>query len=240
MACQLSPDTGWIQSTREDFARARAAGLAALSNDSDRPVSHRLRSYYNVATDYAGASFAELTPNEPFAITGVDLHATSLLSVTVRPGATRRLLDPGETRDAVHEALSRLDPKSDLTSVDETTAVAMNAFYVHVKHALSGGHVKNANPWVTASKVCARKRPRLFPVRDAVVCGQLGIGKTAQGDWAMFRELVNDSAVLERLEALPGEVRAAAHGRELILDCVALRLLDAALWTWGQPSMGRP
>jgi hypothetical protein len=46
----------------------------------------------------------------------------------------------------------------------------MEAVYSPVKQALGNPEVKRTNPWVTASKLCARKRPHLFPVREKVVC----------------------------------------------------------------------
>ena len=45
----------------------------------------------------------------------------------------------------------------------------MEQLYEAIKQALSANTLKNPNAWVTASKLCARKRPDLFPVRDKEV-----------------------------------------------------------------------
>ena len=58
---------------------------------------------------------------------------------------------------------------------DADQLLAMADMYQALKSALSPPDVKNPNPWVTASKLCARKRPDLFPVRDNVVCTYLGL-----------------------------------------------------------------
>jgi hypothetical protein len=219
--------------------RALASTLEALSTQGPRPVQKRLRTFYNVASDYAGATFAELAPESPNEITAADLHATSLLSVELKPGATRRLLQPGTTRDAVVEVLSRIGVDARLETVDKHTADAMKSLYFTIKASLSGDHVNNPNPWVTASKLCARKRPGLFPVRDNDVCGLLGIGKRWDADLAMFQALMRRREVRSALDQLPEMVRQAADGRTLVLDREPLRLLDAALWTWQQSDMGR-
>ena len=124
--------------------------------------------------DYAGASFATIGSNEPAAIGADDLFAVTMLSVSVAAGAARLLMEIGETRDAVNEGLRAL-PTASLQDVDEDGLRDMELFYRHVKKALAKASAENSNPWVTASKLCARKRPDLFPVRDNVVCELLGL-----------------------------------------------------------------
>lgn len=212
--------------------QALAQALEALSGESRAGAVQRLVSYYAVDGNYAGASFATLPPVQPSAITATDLHATSLLSVDVGPGATRRLLNPSPDRDRAVAVLGNL-PETNLADAGAEVLISMEEFYRWVKGALSSPAAKDPNPWVTASKVCARKRPHLFPVRDRNVCAFLGVLglKDFRLDWLVFRELVRSPDVAQELALLPARVLAAAGERAVVIDESPLRLLDAALWT---------
>lgn len=236
---QIPP--GWTNPTDEDLHRAKEATLLALSGDSERPVVPRLAGYYDRSGDFAGASFVTLSPVDPWDVTAADLHAVSLLSVQVSPGATRRLLHPAEPRSAVLDALAAIPTDADLLTSGPDTLVAMEHLYLTVKGYLSGASVRSPNAWVTASKLCARKRPALFPVRDEWVCtflGLLGDGRRGnyRRDWLTFRHLIGDKDVMVAVDAAFDEVTSSA-GRDVELDSIRLRLLDAALWTWAS---GKP
>jgi len=58
---------------------------------------------------------ARLGPIDPMNLTPVDLLATMLLSIRIRPGATRRMLDGGSTRDILLRKLRDL-PDCDLAN----------------------------------------------------------------------------------------------------------------------------
>jgi len=62
-----------------------------------------------------------------------------------------------------------LDPSVDLLTATTPTVAAMGALYEAVKAALAPAHAQRSDRWVTASKLCARKRPHLFPVRNTKV-----------------------------------------------------------------------
>jgi hypothetical protein len=87
---------------------------------------------------------------------------------------------------------------------------------------------------VTASKLCARKRPDLFPARDREVCGYLGLAqlRNYQVDWQVFRNLMGDPDIVAAIDVAGKAVMAAAAGRRLQVDHSRLRLLDAAIWTY--------
>jgi hypothetical protein len=125
-------------------------------------------------------------------------------------------------------------PDRELAAADSATLTAMENFYLAVKSTMSSSSAKDPNPWVTTSKLCARKRPDLFPVRDRNVCTHLGILQLNdfRADWQVFRALAQDVEIRRALEALPTEVREAGQGRLLALDHSHLRLLDAAIWTY--------
>lgn len=94
--------------------------------------------------------------------------------------------------------------------------------------------MKRPNVWVTASKLCARKRPGLFPVRDKKVCDYLGLSPLAnyQVDWQVFRSLVADPDIVTTVHILADAAMAYAPKRNLRMDSWPLRLLDAAIWTY--------
>jgi Family of unknown function (DUF6308) len=142
--------------------------MEALRTDGPHAAQHRLARFYDTDGDFAGASFAELGPIDPIDITPANLLATTLLSVRIRPGAARRMLGIGSTRDTLLRKLRDL-PDCDLANARCPALTAMEGLYEAVKQALSADTVKNPNAWVTASKLCARKRPDLFPVRDKEV-----------------------------------------------------------------------
>jgi hypothetical protein len=226
----------WRPATPDLVEHAVAAALQALATDSPRPAQRRLTNFYDRSRDFAGATFVNLVPVVPDDITAADLHATTLLSVEIRPGATRRLLDNSSTRTRVLDALAAV-PHKNLQFADPADLSVMEVLYGAVKDALSDPSTANPNAWVTASKLCARKRPALFPVRDNIVCTHLGLlseGKRGdyQVDWQVFRALINDRRVVDAIGALGPLVETAARDRQVQTDTGPLRLLDAALWTW--------
>ncbi len=121
-----------------------------------------MRTYYDEAGNYAGSTFCNLEPNDPWHVTAADLFATTLLNVEIAPRATRMVLSD-EVRDRATELLRSIPLEAKLESADANVWLAADELYQCVKGALG------RNPWVTASKLCARKRPEFFPVRDNVV-----------------------------------------------------------------------
>ncbi|WP_130014793.1 DUF6308 family protein [Serinicoccus sediminis] len=202
-------DSSW-QQTPEHWApvpvdalrRAIAQAGEALDVVGEDPVGRRLASYYDRADNFAGATFADLPPLEPLDITATDLHAVSLLSVNVGPGATRRFLEPGPARSALLTKL-RSVPDVELRAAGSDDFVAMAAFYDAVKMHLGEPTASSSDRWVTASKSCAPKRPYLFPVRDSVVRGFLGLTQYSnyQVDWQVFRAMLSESTIVRAYDA---------------------------------------
>src|SRR4051794_19090506 len=95
---------GWNLPSQEtvDFALERT--MAALRPDGRRGLDQRLRAYYAVDGDYAGADFLEIQPIRNGEITPADLLATSLLSVKITPYAARQFW----TRIVDRQELARL------------------------------------------------------------------------------------------------------------------------------------
>ena len=98
--------------------------------------------------------------------------------------------------------------------------------------------MKTKNPWVTASKLCARKRPDLFPVRDSVVCELLELSGLRQTqnyevDWQVYRRIIQDDHVRAKLDAIVEEA-GARDGVNIGHPNRRLRHLDVALWMHAQ------
>jgi hypothetical protein len=98
--------------------------------------------------------------------------------------------------------------------------------------------VMNPNAWVTASKLCARKRPDLFPVRDRLVCDHLGLShfRNYQVDWQVFRALISDQDVVAAIDSVGKALEANPGAENLEVDHSRLRMLDAAIWTYTKSS----
>ncbi len=223
----------WAQPAPDMLATAKDRAMAALNSPE---AARKLLRYYDTTTDYAGASFATIGENAPDRIGADDLFATTLLSVAIPANAARRLTEDTETTDAIAAALKGL-PSGPLETVDATGLAAMEVLYRHVKKNLAKAKVKTSNPWVIASKLCARKRPDLFPVRDNIVCRLLDIQRASnyRVDWLVYQSLIGDDEVKGAIEQLRASVQESASDA-VVLDSEPLRLLDAALWTSVQMS----
>jgi hypothetical protein len=73
----------------------------------------------------------------------------------------------------------------------------------------------------TASKLIARKRPRLIPVYDSVVAAAIG---PPYGWWAAFHRALQDPALRNRLT----EIRTESNVGD---DISLLRIMEVAIWT---------
>lgn len=228
----MVPD-GWQLPPPDLVVYTKRKAIKALRTDGQHAAQDRLVRFYNTEGNYAGASFTQLGPIAPLDITPSDLLATMLLSVRIGPGAARRMLDDGIARDTLLRKLRDI-PDCDLANAVSPALRAMEGLYGAVKRALSPETVKNPNAWVTASKLCARKRPDLFPTRDKEVCDYLGLTqfKNYQVDWQIFRSLIGDPDIIAAIDVMTKATAAAAAERRLQVEQSRLRLLDAALWTY--------
>lgn len=216
-----------VSSKTVDFAKEQC--LLVLNDDQ---TPGRIRQYYDVDTNYAGATFTCLAPNSSDAITATDLLAVTTLSVSIPVLAIRRVLENKETQDKIRDALGSLPDRS-LEETSEQDFPSMERFYDLVKSLLAKADTKSSNPWVTASKIVARKRPKLYPVRDRVVCDFLGISRLNDRakDWVVFRELMRDEEIRAALSASMSKAEALKDERVVGFDVEPLRQLDVVLWT---------
>lgn len=225
----------WAPAAGGVLDTATTQALAALT---DTAAADAMAAYYDRAGGYSGALFLDASPNDPVGMDASDLYAVTTLSITLDARYGRLLLEPGDVRTGVLRQLEGLNPSPHITDLEHgpggsaETLVRMWELHRRFKTLLSD----DANRWVTAAKLCARKRPYLFPVRDNLVCTYLGGGqplRTGNGrpgnfsvDIQVYAHLMTDARVKAALDWL----RREAAEREVTVDVVDLRLLDAVLW----------
>lgn len=203
----------------------------------DHAVRHLL-AYYNPSGEYAGATFLAVPTENFYTVTAADLWAVSTLQMKVPPNAGRVLMDPSPLRTRILSRLHRLS--STVTLADATPAHLDDMFslYDDIRQGLPALGKRPTNQWVLASKLCARKRPMLFPVRDSRVCGYLSANKrlgnstgrlgTFKRDIQVFAHVVTHEQVIQRLNEL--RARLDEEQPTWAFDWSDLRLLDAVLW----------
>lgn len=220
----MNPNASLWRRDPSVIEHALSVARAVVSGDD---AVRDLTRYYTVDSDYAGSTFANLQPIEPYRITPTDLLATSMLSVDIPPIAVRRLTGSGETAMKATDLLQLLDPQLEITD-GEKHVETMSEFYELVKFSLRKAGNTTSNAWVTASKICARKRPRLFPVRDNEVMRVLGLKGNYADDWPVFSALISDEQLMSRVDA--AVATASEAGAEVGDASMRLKHLDTLLW----------
>jgi hypothetical protein len=185
------------------------------------PADKLLRRYFDPATQFAASTFDDLGSNPLDYLTADDLLAVTTLDVRVKPLGLRWLLGSGA--DQMTHLLGALPADIDLTEASNADVEAVDAASDYLRSGLRMG----VGP-VTASKLLARKRPRLVPITDSVILMQLGLG--AQAHWEArhgLRDWLRAPAVAslltELVEAAPAPV---TH----------LRAFDVVTWMRGSGS----
>ena len=165
--------------------------------------------YFSPDESFAGLSFTTLGSNPRDEVTADDLLAVSLLDIAWRPDAVRQLL--GADAGTVSRLLAAISSDTDLwEATDEDIAAVDPLWDVLVRMPGVGT--------ATASKLLARKRPRLCPVSDKVVIQAVGLpGWT----WEALRCLLQDPRARAEIELLRPPTAASAS---------LLRILDVAIW----------
>jgi uncharacterized protein DUF6308 len=186
---------GAVQRLRESL---RVPGLAGA-----------VAAYFSPGEDFAGLSFTCLGSNPRDAVTASDLLAVSLLDIAWRPQAVRELLDT--SAGMVCGLLSAIRSDIDLWQASDEDLAAVDPLWDVLLRMPGVGTA-------TASKLLARKRPRLCPVSDKVVIQAVGVpGWT----WEALRSLLQDPAARAEIEMLRPPSAAAVS---------LLRILDVAIW----------
>ena len=164
---------------------------------------------YFAEPEFAGVTFTDLGRNPPLEIIPDDLVAVALLDITWRPQVVRILLD-----------LRRREFGDLLTAVPHDVDLwnASDAHLGHVDVLWDALTAVDGIGTASATKLLARKRPRLCPISDNVVIRAVDVpGRT----WDVLRRLLQDPAARSDIEALRPPAAAAVS---------LLRILDVALW----------
>src|SRR3954447_11089730 len=178
----------WEAVSADALDLATTQALHALEVE---PAANRLRTYYDPTGDYAGTTYLDVVPNETYAVGAADLWAVSTLSIPVHARQGRLLFDGPDIVAEVARLLRDIPDELRLTELDQPVAVAAAGSrrpLLEVMWDLQGlfrnllsTDQKTSNHWVFAAKLCARKRPLLFPVRDSLVCEYLSGGTSLGG-----------------------------------------------------------
>jgi len=159
--------------------------------------------------NFAGMTFTNLGSNPPGEIIPDDLLAVALLDITWRPRVIRILLD--SRRAQICEMLAAIPQDVDLWDAPDDALRHIDVLWDALM-AIDG--IGTAS----ATKLLARKRPRLCPISDSVVIKAVDVpGRT----WDVLRRLLQDPAARAEVEALRPAAAAEAS---------LLRILDVALW----------
>jgi transposase len=173
------------------------------------PGLDRAVAAYFAEPGFAGMTFADLGSNPPGEIIPDDLLAVALLDITWRPQVIRILL--GSHKQQFSQMLANLPQATDLWDVTDQT---MKHIDIISDELMSIDGIGTAS----ASKLLARKRPRLCPISDSVVIKAVDVpGRT----WDVLRCLLQDPAARAGVEDLRPATATAA---------TLLRILDVALW----------
>ncbi|MGY1746756.1 DUF6308 family protein [Blastococcus sp. SYSU D00695] len=196
----------------------------SLCGDDDSRALRSLRTYYGTGGRgaYTGSYFnAWGREQDPDRFSADDLIAVSFLSVYIPAMAARAILQTeAEHFDAMLRAVG---PDRDLSLENEPGTSEHPAWRLEMElRRLDGvGRTK-------ASKLCARKRPRLFPIYDSVIGAVTGVGP-ADPQWEPLRAALraDEGRLSRRLERLRTE---AGIGD----DVSVLRVYDVICWMEGK------
>jgi hypothetical protein len=171
-------------------------------------------------TGFAGRTFDDLAPNPSDEWTATDLVAVSLLDVRVRPSGVRALLGARKRDfDSLLRQVNRQVALWDDSDDFEDVLHSAESLQRELRELPGLGRV-------TASKLMARKRPRLIPIDDRVIRQGLGLQIDAPF-WRPMRSVLRDDGMLDAIRA----IRPEGHS-----GISELRVLDIALWMAGSNS----
>lgn len=199
----------------------------ALTTDDSAAAACILRAYFGnpyPGTAFTGASFDDWDSTgtrsaDTDVFTADDLIAIGLLSVSVGPIAARELLR--DRRDEFSQLLIAIGPDRELAEEAEPIDPTWPAWVLDTQL-----RTVNGIGTTIASKLIARKRPRLYPIWDTVVVDVLG---TRDGPHLapIHTALRTDPDLRRRI--------VAARTRAELPDTISeLRVLDVLAWMQGK------
>jgi hypothetical protein len=191
--------------TDQDVSSAARRLRASLAN----PGLCRAVAAYFREPSFAGMTFSDLGQNPPCEITADDLLAVSLLDITWRPQVVRIVLV--SHKQELSGLLASIPQDVDLWDASREALMNIDLMWNALTSIEGIGTA-------SATKLLARKRPRICPIGDSLVIKAVDVpGRT----WDVLRCLLQDPAARAEVEALrPAEAKGAS----------LLWILDIALW----------
>jgi len=213
----------WPEPTKTEINKATKLVLSRLKDPTK--AAKRLLDFHNPDGDYAGFTFLDDFQGNPNEIDKADFFSVSLLNVTAKTSAVRLILEQGKARNGLVRSLSAVSQTWNLAKASAMQLETAAAFYTDLKAVLG------KNPWVVTSKLAARKRPNLIPVRDKVVVNELGLSnRDFRTDWLVFQQLLKNNDVEKKLE-IAVQSAVELDGRMAKLGQLPmLRKLDTLIW----------
>ncbi|QOT17933.1 DUF6308 family protein [Paenarthrobacter sp. YJN-5] len=208
-----------------------------LSADRTNEAAALLKKYYTKLYDLgvpqSGSRFDDWAgggdrPNAVDTLTADDVLAVSFLCVQVPAQAVIGLLE--RSAKEVSELLAQIPSALDLASVKTEEYEALlgpESAAIGLWRLLRGnGKLWGIGP-TTASKIMARKRPRLIPIFDSVV-GPLMGHTTPEGQWKTWHSVLTDGSGLQQ------RLRSIKTESGIDKDISELRTMDVVLWMHGK------
>ncbi|MDQ6739300.1 MAG: DUF6308 family protein, partial [Actinomycetota bacterium] len=162
-------------------------------------------------------------------LTDQDIVAVSFLGMRIKGEAAYGLLETHKER--ITKLLSEIPADIDLASLSASDAQEFIASGTSAASRLWGvfrntDGVKWGVGATKASKLLARKRPRLIPIYDSVIDRVTQLGRTPRTQWTDWHAALTQSDLPEQVE----EIRRQSGIEEPISE---LRVMDVVLWMHG-------
>ena len=193
----------------------------ALQDGNDDKAVADLQRYFgrNDGGRFTGSFFdAWAQPQDPYRFTADDLVAVSFLTVFVPPLAARQVLE--EQADHFSELLHEVGPDRDLVDEDGPIDPSWPAWRLEAE-LIKLSHVGRT----IASKLCARKRPRLLPIYDQHIGDVTNAHKK---QWVPLRDALRADG-----GALHGRLLRLHRLADLPPEVTPLRVHDVIAWMQG-------
>ncbi|MBX9921136.1 MAG: hypothetical protein K2Y33_15145 [Mycolicibacterium frederiksbergense] len=175
------------------------------------PAKRLVEQFFDTDGPFAATTFDTLPDNDRDRFTATDLLAVTLLDVALPPPSVRSLLKTDAEK--FNDLLAAVPSNVDLWDVHDEDLAHAEALYWALRKLHKVGRTR-------ASKLMARKRPRLIPVVDSVIIEALNLGDDS---WVALRACLSSPATRQAIEASRPDNAPAE-------SISTLRLLDAAVW----------
>lgn len=210
-----------------------------LAEGNEEEAARLLAAYYRRTADglraYTGSYFNSWAGGGDSGaranlITADDLVAVSFLAVDISGEAAIGILDTHQ--EQISGLLAKIPTDRDLGGLvpgEFADTFGPNSPATQLWHVLRG---RDTGRWgvgeTKASKIMARKRPRLIPIYDSVVGPIMGLNGHSIGQWSTWHNaFMEDPGLSPRLR----EIRDKSGIEEPISD---LRVMDIVLWMDGK------